>query len=337
MRIGFNVFVLSRGVMENTSQSQNLVEINNLHKSFGEAQAVNGISFSIPKGQVVGFLGPNGAGKSTTMRMMMGYLQPSKGEIFVCGTDVVAAPVAAREQVGYLPENNPLYEEMMVIDYLNFIADIRSIPSERKKEAIHSVIERCGLQKVVGKDISMLSKGYRQRVGLAQAIIHDPQLLILDEPTTGLDPNQIIEIRDLIRDLGREKTVIMSTHILSEVQSTCSRVIIINDGQLVADDSTQNLLLKEGGNIHVALMPKNSHLLKMEQIKDAFAPITQIASIQRVKEQDNAIVELMLHYEGKNDPRRAIFEQVVQNDWILLEMHRKEVSLEETFRKLTAN
>src|SRR3990167_3541664 len=222
-----------------------MIRIERLTKRYGQTEALRGLSFEVPRGQVVGFLGPNGAGKSTTMRILAGYLPPSEGRALVGDVAVVAEPVRARRLIGYLPENNPLYEEMMVVDFLRFIAEARQVDKAVRTARIKSAVDRCGLGAVIGKDVGQLSKGYRQRVGLAQAILHEPDLLILDEPTSGLDPNQIVEIRALIKELGQEKTVILSTHVLSEVQSTCSRVLIINDGRLVADDSPEHLT--EGG------------------------------------------------------------------------------------------
>src|SRR3954469_19259850 len=218
-----------------------MIDIQGLTKRFGTTEALKGLSFEVAKGQVVGFLGPNGAGKTTTMRILAGYSTPTQGTARVGGLDVTQDTLAARKLIGYLPESNPLYEEMMVVDFLRFTAEVREVPAETRSARIRRAVERCGLGQVLGKDIGQLSKGYRQRVGLAQAILHEPELLILDEPTSGLDPNQIVEIRNLIKELGREKTVILSTHILSEVQSTCTRVLIINGGKLVADDAPERL------------------------------------------------------------------------------------------------
>src|SRR6516162_2216540 len=236
--------------------SQAMISIEGLSKSYGATQALRGVSFEVPRGQVVGFLGPNGAGKTTTMRILAGYASPTSGSAKVGGIDVVLDPIASRRMIGYLPENNPLYEEMMVLDFLHFVARVRGVAAGEERERIKNAVERCGLKSVISRDIGQLSKGFRQRVGLAQAILHDPDLLILDEPTSGLDPNQIAEIRHLIKELGREKTVILSTHILSEVQSTCGRVLIINEGKLVADDSPERLALGGGGGSrHAGLRP----------------------------------------------------------------------------------
>ncbi len=317
--------------------STSMIRIESLTKRYGTTEALKGLSFEVPRGQVVGFLGPNGAGKSTTMRILAGYVTPTSGKAFVGGLDVSVDPVAARRLVGYLPENNPLYEEMMVIDFLRFIADVRAVPNELRSQRIKSAVERCGLGNVIGKDISQLSKGYRQRVGLAQAILHEPALLILDEPTSGLDPNQIVEIRNLIRELGQEKTIILSTHILSEVQSTCSRVMIINDGRLVADDSPERLALGgEGGVITVVLASRHGTKLEPSAVVRQLEGVPGVVAVQTTDAEGEASLGFLLRY-GAEDPRRSLFEAAVKNEWVLLEMHRAHASLEDTFRKLTGS
>jgi ABC-2 type transport system ATP-binding protein len=221
------------------------LRVNHLIKIYGQQKAVDDISFSINKGEIVGFLGPNGAGKSTTMKIATGYLPPSSGTIEVDGFDVVEQPMQVKKIIGYLPEHNPLYLDMFVHEYLNFIGRVYQIPSSQLKHRTKEIISMCGLDPEQNKLIGSLSKGYRQRVGLAQALIHNPQVLILDEPTTGLDPNQIIEIRKLIKEISKNKTVIFSTHIMQEVQALCDRVIIINHGKIVADDELKNLICKQ--------------------------------------------------------------------------------------------
>ncbi len=317
--------------------SHSMIRIEGLTKRYGSTEALRGLSFEVPRGQVVGFLGPNGAGKSTTMRILAGYVTATSGKAFVGDVDVSADPVAARKLIGYLPENNPLYEEMMVVDFLRFIADVRGVPNDVRTARIKSAVERCGLTSVLGKDISQLSKGYRQRVGLAQAILHEPDLLILDEPTSGLDPNQIVEIRNLIRDLGKEKTVILSTHILSEVQSTCSRVLIINDGRLAADDSPERLAVGgEGGVVTVVIAHRHGAALDALAAKAALGAVPGVLSVETTDGEGTGTWGFALRY-GAEDPRRALFEAVVKNDWVLLEVRRAHASLEETFRKLTAS
>jgi len=311
-----------------------MIRIEGLTKQYGTTQALRGVSFEVPRGQVVGFLGPNGAGKSTTMKILAGFVTPSSGKASVQGIDVSADPVASRRMIGYLPENNPLYEEMMVRDFLDFVAEVRGIPKARRAGQIRNAVERCGLKAVLGKDISQLSKGYRQRVGLAQAIVHDPDLLILDEPTTGLDPNQIVEIRSLIKELGREKTVILSTHILSEVQSTCSRVLIINDGRLVADDAPERLGQGEGGTVTVVLASRTGATLQEEAVRSALQGVPGVMAVESSEAEGSGTLGFRLRY-GSEDIRRALFEAAVRHELCLLEVKRQHVSLEETFRKLT--
>jgi len=312
-----------------------MISIDGLRKSYGTFEAVKGLSFEVPRGQVVGFLGPNGAGKSTTMKILAGYLSPTGGVARVNGIDVTVDPVAARRMIGYLPENNPLYEDMMVREFLAFAAEVRDVPLSERPAKISHAVERCGLGPMLGKDIGQLSKGYRQRVGLAQAILHNPDLLILDEPTSGLDPNQIVEIRALIKDLGKEKTVIMSTHILSEVQSTASRVLIINGGKLVADGSPETLTTGEGGVVAVVVAPKNGTPLDATRIKGVLASLPGIQDVKQVESEGDGTLSFELRH-GKDDPRRTVFEAAVSNGVVLLEMHRRAESLEDTFRKLTA-
>jgi ABC-2 type transport system ATP-binding protein len=311
-----------------------MIRIEGLTKRYGSTLALKSLSFEVPRGQVVGFLGPNGAGKSTTMRILAGYLTPTSGKAFVGDVDVVAEPVRARRSVGYLPENNPLYEEMMVIDFLRFIAEARQVDPAQRQARIKSAVERCGLAGVIGKDIGQLSKGFRQRVGLAQAILHDPDLLILDEPTTGLDPNQIVEIRALIKELGREKTVILSTHVLSEVQSTCSRVLIINDGALVADDSPENLTASGEGTIQLVLASRNGQALTADAVLGVLRAVAGVTGVEPADGEGHGTLGFKVRF-GLEDPRRALFEAVVKNDWLILEVRRTHVSLEDTFRKLT--
>ncbi len=311
-----------------------MIQIRDLTKAYGNAYAVKGLTFEVPKGQVVGFLGPNGAGKSTTMRILTGYLDATSGTTEIAGIDVAENSLEARRLIGYLPENNPLYDEMMVLEYLEFIANIRDIDKNSRQRLIARAVEGCGIGPVLGKDIGALSKGYRQRVGLAQAILHDPPLLILDEPTSGLDPNQIIEIRSLIQELGREKTVLMSTHILSEAQSTCSRVLIINEGKLVADDTPEQLTSMEGGTIYVVVASNDNSAVDNSRIDRALTTIAGVTRVESVEAHGEHGSAFMVRFDGE-DPRRAVFQRIVGENLVLLEMRRKEVSLEETFRRLT--
>ncbi len=313
-----------------------MIHIEALTKRYGQAHALKGLSFEVPRGQVVGFLGPNGAGKSTTMRILAGAIHPSSGHASVGGIDVRRNPVEARKLIGYLPENNPLYDEMMVLDYLRFVAEVREVPKAQRSTRIANAVERCGLGSVISKDINQLSRGFRQRVGLAASILHEPDLLILDEPTAGLDPNQIVEIRKLIKELGQEKTVILSTHILSEVQSTCSRVLIISAGRLVADDTPERLAAGDGNasTVSVVVAHRYSQGVDAAVLRGALAALPGVASVDNAEGDGQGTVGFRIR-AGAEDVRRSIFELAVKQDLVLLEVRRTQVSLEETFRKLT--
>ncbi len=314
-----------------------MIEINGLKKSYGDVLALKGLNFSIPKGQIVGFLGPNGAGKSTTMKILTGYLSYDIGSVRVKGHEVATNSDVTRKLIGYLSENNPQYEDMMVAEYLSFIADIRKIPSGARKIKISRAVELCGLTNVYQKDISQLSKGYRQRVGLAQAILHEPELLILDEPTSGLDPNQIIEIRNLIKELSKETTILMSTHILQEAQSTCERILIINDGLLVADDTPEKLANQDIGSIKMEVISPNSKEIDETSLKNKILALDGVIKVDsRQSSKNNNLNNLLVNiiYE-KQDPRIALFEIIVKSDLVLLEFTPQKASLEETFRRLT--
>lgn len=301
------------------------IEVKGLTKVYGTQKAVDNISFSANKGQILGFLGPNGAGKSTTMKMITAYIPPTDGQIEVCGIDVVNDALSSASKIGYLPENNPLYREMYVKEYLHFIAGLHKIKDAASKVA--EMITRTGLQTEQHKKIEQLSKGYRQRVGLAQAMIHDPEVLILDEPTSGLDPNQLVEIRALIKNLGKEKTVVLSTHIMQEVQALCDRVIIINKGKIVADDPIENLQERISGDVVVNVTfnkPANEqNLYKIKGVKkvrpSALLNTFQISSSQNV------------------DIRPHLFQYAVEEQLLILEMTREQITVEHIFQQLTAN
>jgi ABC-2 type transport system ATP-binding protein len=307
-----------------------MIEIKDLVKDYGDLRAVNSIDLKINDGEILGFLGPNGAGKSTTFKVLTGYLQPTSGNIFVGDKNIKEHSLEIRKMIGYLPENNPLYVEMTVYDYLKFVADIREITDFKKR--LKEVISQCGLQGVVHKPINTLSKGYRQRVGIAQAILHDPKILILDEPTSGLDPNQIAEIRELIIQLGKEKTLIISSHIMQEVQAVCDRIVIINRGEIVADGKTSELTENIDNIDKVFIELKNAEVDEVLGLKDN---IPEITNINCATKDENLQVEIQ--YLAKNDIRENIYLQVKKENWILLEMHRKHASLEEIFRNLTSN
>lgn len=308
-----------------------MIEIKNLTKKFGNSVILDDISFSVKKGEILGFLGPNGAGKSTTMKIITSFWTPSKGSVKIDGVDVLGDSLTTRSKIGYLPENVPLYDDMRVYEYLKFVAEVRGIESGDIKNAIKKVVESCNLQKVVKKPIDELSKGYRQRVGLAQAIIHEPDILILDEPTTGLDPNQIVEIRDLIKKIGQEKTVIFSTHILGEVSATCDRAIIINNGGIVAEGKPSELLQKAGGHeiIYVKIKGPRDDVLKVLNNMDNVEKVSEVD-----KESDNIYGYEISPKDGV-DLREYLSMAVMKAGWSILEFSKKSVSLEDVFRELT--
>lgn len=298
------------------------VKVTHLGKIYGLQRAVDDISFEARKGEVLGFLGPNGAGKTTTMKIITGYLPQNEGKAEVCGFDVATQPMEARARVGYLPEHNPLYKEMYVREYLAFTAGLHQVKNAEKK--VDEMVERTGLTSHRHKQIGELSKGYRQRVGLAQAMLHDPEVLILDEPTSGLDPNQIVEIRQLIKDLGREKTVILSTHILGEVEAVCDRAIIINKGKLVADAPIQELKQQFAGQSTVTVGFVES------------ADARLLGSIRNVRSVKNmGKNRWQLHAAAEDDIRADVFAFAVANKLTLLELHKEEHSVEDVFQLLT--
>ncbi len=318
------------------ASSEPMVEARSLSKNYGTTRALQDVSFTVRRGEVLGFLGPNGAGKTTTMKILTGFLRPTAGEAVVGGIDVGSDPLAAKRLIGYLPENAPLYDEMMVLDFLAFVADLRGLAGDLRKERLRTICNRCGLTEVLGKDIGQLSKGYRQRVGLAQAMLHDPDLVILDEPTSGLDPNQIVEIRELIKELGREKTVILSTHILPEVQASCSRIIIVNAGRIVADDRTEALTdAGRGAVIRLVVKGKDGAALVPRGIEDTLAGVPGVSAVESLDGEGEGTLGFRVRASGSADPREAIFHAAVRSDFVLLDLHRERVSLEDTFRQLT--
>lgn len=299
------------------------ISVQELSKKYGSQYAVNNISFEAKKGEILGFLGPNGAGKTTTMKMITGYVTPSDGHLEVCGFDVAEEPLQASAKIGYLPENNPLYLDMYVKEYLHFAAGLHKI--DHRKERVADMIEQTGLQREQHKQIRQLSKGYRQRVGLAQAMIHNPEVLILDEPTSGLDPNQLVEIRALIKELGKEKTVIFSTHIMQEVQALCDRVIIIDRGNIVADDHIDDLEKRISGQVEVSVT------------FDKTVSKSELLAIPGVKQVRNIpVASYVLSCESGIDVRPALFNFAVSKGLILLEMRKETYSVEKVFQQLTA-
>jgi ABC-2 type transport system ATP-binding protein len=307
-----------------------MIEVQNISKNFGPTQAVKNVSFSVKRGEVVGFLGPNGAGKSTTMRILTCYLPADEGTAKLAGFDVATQSLEVRRRIGYLPENNPLYMEMGVLESLYYIAALRNIPPAARKAKIRKVLDMCGLEPILSKDIGELSKGFRQRLGLAHALIHDPDIMILDEPTIGLDPNQIIEIRNLIKSIGREKTVILSSHILPEVSATCDRVLIINRGELVGSGTPEELaaMAKGGLAIHASI---RGPLAQIQEKLQAVAGVREVA----VNGEDNGVNRLTIKTDAGTDLCEEIFFVASRNNWSLSELYRETITLEDVFRELT--
>ncbi|MCL4131913.1 UNVERIFIED_CONTAM: hypothetical protein GTU68_040441 [Idotea baltica] len=302
-----------------------MVSIQNLTKTYGTQRAIDNLSFEVEKGQILGFLGPNGAGKTTTMKILTCFLPTTSGTATVDSFDIHKDPLEVRKRVGYLPEHNPLYLDMYVHEFLDFIGRIYQLPSKKRKERIPEVIEMTGLGREQHKKIGMLSKGYRQRVGLCQALIHDPKVLILDEPTSGLDPNQIVDIRNLIRDIGKDKTVIFSSHILSEVESVADRVIIINQGKIVADEATSN----------IRNVTQDETLINVEFELPGFdfSFFTENEMVHTVDNHSDR--SFTLRSNSDTDVRKALFEQCVAQENVILSLAKEVFTLEDAFRKLT--
>lgn len=300
------------------------VEVNAISKQYGEQWAVKDLSFKVKKGEILGFLGPNGAGKSTTMKMLTGFIDPTEGDALVCGHSVRENSLELRRHVGYLPEHNPLYKDMYIREFLSLTAGIYKLAN--KKKQVEEIMELTGLMPEQNKKIAQLSKGFRQRVGLAQAMIHDPEVLILDEPTSGLDPNQLIEIRNLIQEIGQNKTVIFSSHIMQEVQALSDRVVILNEGSLIANDSIENLpnLIQNDAVIYVECKSKEdlSRLLSFSKLKS---------------HKTKGANEAYLYFSKEKDSRSELFEYCSKNNIVLLEMRSVETTIEDVFQSLTVN
>lgn len=307
------------------------IQIENLTKAYGSQKAVNDISFNVRTGEVLGFLGPNGAGKTTTMKAITTFLVPTSGKISVGKYTTADHPEQVKKHIGYLPENNPLYAEMPVIDYLRFTAQMQGVPTAKIRGRILEMVRLCGLEGEKHKNINELSKGYQQRVGLAQALIHDPDVLILDEPTSGLDPNQIVEIRELIKKIGKEKTVILSSHILAEVEATCDRILIINKGKIVADGTTRELRNQAKGKevLHVSIDDGEPDAV--------FKALQDLPTTELVDPISDKKGSFEIQSKPDSSSRRAIFELCVKNKWTLMEMAVFETKLEDVFRELTMN
>jgi ABC-2 type transport system ATP-binding protein len=308
-----------------------MIEVENLSKTYSGFRAVQGISFHVDKGEIVGFLGPNGAGKSTTMKVLAGYLPPTDGKIRIAGYDVVTDSIEVRKRIGYMPENVPLYTDMRVTEFLRFRAELKKVARRKIKERVELVKERTSLKDVENKIIGTLSKGYRQRVGLADAMVHDPDLLILDEPTIGLDPNQIRSVRDLIKELGKHHTILLSTHILSEVELTCSRVLVINRGRIEASDTPANLtkLVRGGGAIVLEVKAAGADVVaKMKALPD-------VDDVEVLLPSDDGWSHVKIFAKPGVDIRERVYDVVRKNNWLLRELSRVKATLEEAFIELT--
>ena len=309
-----------------------MIEVRGLTKTYGTERAVDNISFEVKKGEVLGFLGPNGAGKSTTMKIITCFLPPTEGTVLVDNLNVTEESVEVRKRIGYLPESTPLYQDMTTYEYLNFVGSMRGVsPTDLPRRLAH-MSAVCGIGNVLGKRIEALSKGYRQRVGLAQAMIHDPDIVILDEPTSGLDPNQIVEIRELIKGIGTEKTVILSTHILTEVQASCDRVLIINRGQLVADGTPEALKANFSGAQHIKFGVQEAP----QDVATVLDGMDQFRVTGQESVNDTETL-FTVSTDVQEDMRPALFNLAVEKGWTLTELHRDQVNLEDVFRQLTGN
>ncbi|MBX2912379.1 MAG: ATP-binding cassette domain-containing protein [Cyclobacteriaceae bacterium] len=307
------------------------ITVQSLSKQYGPQMAVDNLSFEVRTGEILGFLGPNGAGKSTTMKMITGYLGIGKGNVLFGGKSMADHGDLVKRHIGYLPENNPLYLEMPVIDYLGFCAALQGVDKAKILGRIRKMVAVCGLNTEKHKKIGELSKGYRQRVGLAQAMIHDPDILVLDEPTTGLDPNQIVEIRKLVRELGKEKTVILSTHILPEVEATCDRILIINRGKIVADGTAESLRKQASGQELVKVRIEDG---KAEDVLEA---LRRMPTTDRVEQVDKNLNRFEVQSKTDSSSKRGIFNLCVEKGWVLSELVPVETRLEDIFRNLTMN
>ncbi|NIN71973.1 MAG: ATP-binding cassette domain-containing protein [Gemmatimonadetes bacterium] len=308
-----------------------MITLDNVSKSFGRTVAVDDVSFTVDRGEVVGFLGPNGAGKSTTMRLITNFLEPDAGAVLIDGVDVREDPVAARRRIGYLPENNPLYDDMLVAEYLRFVGELRGVEMDGPGSALDDTVQATGIAEVFYRPIGELSKGYKQRLGLAAAILHRPDFLILDEPTEGLDPNQRQEIRRLIREVGKEHTVILSTHVLPEVEETCRRIIVIHEGKIVADGSTEDLMVqaRDTGAKRTIVVEVRGEGVAAEVVK--------LPNVEEVTDESESEgrTRLTLAVGTGPDPRPEIFRLAKAKDWVLWELHEETASLQDLFSQLT--
>ena len=309
-----------------------MIHVENLTKYYGDFCAVDQISLDIEKGEILGLLGPNGAGKTSTLRMLTGYFLPSGGDIQVKSFSVYDNLLEIKKLIGYLPESAPLYHGMLVFDYLNYVADIRGLDADTKMSRIRQLVDLCGLNGIMHSTIGELSKGLKQRVGLAHAMMNDPEILVLDEPTSGLDPNQIAEIREIIRQIGKEKTVILSTHILSEAEATCNRIVIINKGKIIADGDTQMLKqsIGQGRSIHVLL--RNA---EFDAVSEGLMEIDTVSGVETQDADEDGALHVKLSCRASTDPREAVYAAIKQTDWVLMAFYQETQTLETIFREMT--
>lgn len=311
-----------------------MIEVSHVSRNFGTFRAVNDVSFSIPTGQIIGLLGPNGAGKTTTMRMITGFLKPSEGTIKINGIDIASSPVESKKKIGYMPESAPLYGEMIVEDYLKYVAQIHG---ENPEERIPQLCQECGLKEIMDKNISELSRGNRQRVALAHALMANPEILILDEPTSGLDPNQVEDVRNIIREIGKTRTVIVSTHILSEVETICSRAIIISGGKLVADSPIDELKQRFGNELAIKILVANTNFHSLSAAVKAIPDVQDVTLCKNQEAENAGNIEVLISVKGQSELRPQIAKVVVQNNWDLLELSIQKNTLEDVFHVLTSS
>ena len=309
-----------------------MIRTDHLTKYFKDFCAVDGISLDIRKGEILGLLGPNGAGKTTTLRMLTGYFKPTRGTIKVKEFNTGDHPLEVKQLMGYLPESAPLYHNMLVFDYLDYVAGIRGISKSKRLDRIRDLCDLCGLHNIMHKTINELSKGLKQRVGLAHAMMDDPEILILDEPTSGLDPNQIVEIRDIIKQIGREKTVILSTHILSEAEATCDRIVIINKGKIIADGSAEELKQSadSGHSLNISLAHAD-----FSEVKEKMSAVSGVQTVDRLNSENDSLLTVRLTCKPDTDLREPVYRRIKQTDWVLMEFRQETRTLETIFRELT--
>jgi ABC-2 type transport system ATP-binding protein len=318
-----------------TVKEKEMIHVEGLTKYYHDLCAVDHINFDVQQGEILGLLGPNGAGKTTTLRMLTGFLRPSSGSIHVKDYTIDEHALEIKKLLGYLPESAPLYHEMLVYDYLTYVANIRALGREEQLPRIRHLAGLCGLNEVMHQPIGELSKGFKQRVGLAHAMMNDPEILIMDEPTSGLDPNQIVEIREIIRQIGTKKTVILSTHILSEAEATCDRLVIINQGKIVADGKTQTLKESASGASLVRISLRNATLESVKKELHAIDGVTDIVPASGERRADEDTVNVTVTCQPSVDVREDIYRKIKETDWVLVELHQETQTLEHIFRDLT--